>query len=244
MAKSKISQSEIIRLLRAELLQGQYKVGDRLPSLAEIGKIYGVSQSVVREVLGVLHSEGLVDIRRGRGGGVFASDHTTSIMAQRLTNLMLYKQVSIAQVRDIRLLLEVNGCRLGAPAMTAGTIATLRQLTDEMENCSDPKQHMRLNEEFHVLLSEQGNSALGILLRPLLRFMSQACHLMTPEEEVKVRHNSYEHYGIIDAIELGDADQACVLLRRHIIEAYYRHEELEKKLLERPILDIQAELNL
>lgn len=55
--------------LRGRILAGELKVGDRLPPEEELTEMFGIARTTLREALRVLESQGLITIRRGRGGG-------------------------------------------------------------------------------------------------------------------------------------------------------------------------------
>lgn len=56
--------------LRAQIVNHSLPPGTLLPSEAQLQERYGVSRSVVRQALGALSSEGLIDRGRGRGSTV------------------------------------------------------------------------------------------------------------------------------------------------------------------------------
>ena len=58
---------EIGEDLRAQIIQGHYPVGSRLPPERNIAEKYGVSRTIVREALLMLELQGTVDIRQGSG---------------------------------------------------------------------------------------------------------------------------------------------------------------------------------
>ena len=58
---------EIGEDLRAQIIQGHYPVGSRLPPERNIAETYGVSRTIVREALLMLELQGTVDIRQGSG---------------------------------------------------------------------------------------------------------------------------------------------------------------------------------
>ncbi|MCL6593047.1 MAG: GntR family transcriptional regulator [Alicyclobacillus sp.] len=53
--------------LRREIEQGVLQPGDRLPPLADLATRFGCSRATVREALGALRGQGLVEIRHGDG---------------------------------------------------------------------------------------------------------------------------------------------------------------------------------
>lgn len=61
--------------LQAEIAQGQYQPGDKLPSEAELSARFGVNRHTVRHALAALAESGIV--RSRRGAGVFVSARPT-----------------------------------------------------------------------------------------------------------------------------------------------------------------------
>lgn len=59
----------LIDLLRIDSLE----IGAQLPGLGRLAEMIGVSHVVVREALNVLEAENIVQVRSGRGGGIFVS---------------------------------------------------------------------------------------------------------------------------------------------------------------------------
>ena len=53
--------------LREQILAGRYAPGERLPTMQELRRAYGVSEIVIRHAVSVLRLEGLVETRRGGG---------------------------------------------------------------------------------------------------------------------------------------------------------------------------------
>ncbi|WP_433327050.1 GntR family transcriptional regulator [Spirillospora sp. CA-294931] len=53
--------------LRGQIREGNYPPGARLPTMAELCAVHGVSEIVVRQAIALLRGEGLVETRRGGG---------------------------------------------------------------------------------------------------------------------------------------------------------------------------------
>ena len=58
---------EVASLLRSRILSGDLKSGERLPSLAELAKVFGVTSLTVRQAMNTLDDEGLIERASGRG---------------------------------------------------------------------------------------------------------------------------------------------------------------------------------
>lgn len=53
--------------LRTEILTGRYVAGEKLPSYLQLAQRFGVSLGIVREAVGILRGEGLVEPQQGAG---------------------------------------------------------------------------------------------------------------------------------------------------------------------------------
>src|SRR5262249_41773883 len=53
--------------ITGEILRGDLRPGERLPTEAKLGEILGVSRSVVRDAVRTLAARGLVTVRQGTG---------------------------------------------------------------------------------------------------------------------------------------------------------------------------------
>lgn len=53
--------------LRGQIITGRLAAGDRLPTLPELSVAYGVSETTIRNALGVLRGEGLIETRTRAG---------------------------------------------------------------------------------------------------------------------------------------------------------------------------------
>jgi len=59
-------------LLRAEIQEGRWPTGTQLPTLDQLSDMYGMARVTVRQALGVLADDGLID--RVQGKGTFVAD--------------------------------------------------------------------------------------------------------------------------------------------------------------------------
>src|SRR6185437_5815180 len=88
---------QIAKLLRQRIEQGEWKMGDQLPTLDALMAAYGVARSTLREALARLEAEGL--IRRGRGTGTFV---TKDLSSQRWFRLPINWPDMLESVADLR----------------------------------------------------------------------------------------------------------------------------------------------
>jgi DNA-binding FadR family transcriptional regulator len=209
--------------LLMRIVNGDVAEGDRLPSEAEIGKMFGASRPVVRQALMQLQVDGLVYSRKG--AGTFVRMRPPA----RLGDFAEPADVaSYLRSFEVRSALESEAARLAA---TRRTRTQLKQITDAaraLEDAFDRGQtghdkdfrfHMTVaeatdNELFPRLLDEIGDIVRG----------SMAMGLSLTRTGSDVRRNQVlkEHWQIADAIAAQDAETATLYMRLHLLQTRIR----------------------
>ena len=64
---------EVVSSVEQQLLDGGWLVGAPLGALREVQKGLGIGRPVFREAITILETRGMIDVRRGPGGGLFVS---------------------------------------------------------------------------------------------------------------------------------------------------------------------------
>lgn len=112
--------SQLVRIIKRNILAGILAPGDLLPSEAELCKELEISRSTVRQAIGALEADGLVVRQRGRGTFVAEpkmrrrTEHIYSFTADmnaagvKPTSKLLSYEV-VAPTPDIRKMLELRG---------------------------------------------------------------------------------------------------------------------------------------
>jgi DNA-binding FadR family transcriptional regulator len=85
------------RLLQA-ISTGAFIEGERLPSESELSGLFGVAVVTVREALGTLRHRGLIDTKRGRGGGSFVRSSPGVVQEVNARTLMNTPRVALADL--------------------------------------------------------------------------------------------------------------------------------------------------
>lgn len=76
---------QLAAIIRRQIADGSWNVGDKLPTLKELVATFGVSPMTVRHALAGLEQEGLISAERGRGTFVRARPETHDPVPYRLT---------------------------------------------------------------------------------------------------------------------------------------------------------------
>ena len=113
------------------ILSGQLASGDRLPSEAELGEQFSVSRTVVREAIKVLADKGLVRPEPGRG--TFVARPDVELLVTSMDTILRIEQCTLADVLELRRMIEVPAAGLAAKRAGANDRAAMRSAYEEMQ---------------------------------------------------------------------------------------------------------------
>jgi DNA-binding FadR family transcriptional regulator len=182
---------QVIAQLRAQITSGEWPVGSRIPTEAELVERLGVARNTVREAVRALAHNGLLDIRQGSGTYVLATSELAGVMHRR------FAEAEKSEVTELRLALEAAAARLAATRRTA---QDLRLLQTEAFVLNDAAFHQAVMAASHNRVLSDLYADLGEVLREELR------ETVGPVLE---QHRYVTHAGILDAIRDGDAERAA-----------------------------------
>lgn len=96
--------AQLAAILRRQIAEGLYPPGDRIPSESSISKKYGVSPMTVRQAIGVLTEQGLLD--RVQGSGTFVKPLNLTESRFELDSLReIFQDTETTQVKVLQLTL-------------------------------------------------------------------------------------------------------------------------------------------
>jgi GntR family transcriptional repressor for pyruvate dehydrogenase complex len=135
--KSSISK-QIAEQLREAIVNGQFKIGDRLPTEDELAQRYGVSRPSVREALKRLAAQNLVRARRGPTGGNFVVQPSYEELAGSLsgaaTLLVGMGALDIVEIIDARRILQGGCLEHAVKNATEAHIADIKTALERQRN--------------------------------------------------------------------------------------------------------------
>lgn len=136
--------------LRAQIAQGRYPVGSRLPPERHIAETYGVSRTIVREALLMLELQGTVDIRQGSGVYVMRIPHENDSEEEQL----LSSDVGPFEILQARQLLESNIAAFAAKMATRADIDNLKRIIEQEQRAIALNDTAQDNARlFHLVLA-------------------------------------------------------------------------------------------
>jgi DNA-binding GntR family transcriptional regulator len=169
---------------------------------AAIATQLGVSKTPVREALGRLEQEGLVE--------------ATSFKGAVVTD---YSERDLQEIYELRELLEGVAVRAAATEADDATLAALHEVIERSRAARDAEDLALLAEllgRFDQIIFEQVENARIRNLIETLRAHLTRIGKLTEEIPGRVEASVEEHAAIVEAIARGDADEAERAMRVHI----------------------------
>jgi GntR family transcriptional repressor for pyruvate dehydrogenase complex len=205
--------SQIHELIRA----GRFKAGDQLPSERELAETFKVSRTSVREALRALESQGLIVSRTGMGN--FVADLPVESLVGPLARLLIDEKKALADVFEMRKLIEPRIAALAAERATRSDIAQLKKIVaKQVAAVSRGETGVEADAELHLSIGRATqNQALQKLVSGLMELLSRSREESLQSDER--RGASIEtHRRIVAAIEKRDKNKARSEMLRHIEE--------------------------
>jgi DNA-binding GntR family transcriptional regulator len=197
-AERQTTADAITDVLREAILSGNFEDGEELNQV-ELAEHFSVSRVPVREAIRRLQAEGLV-----------------SAEAHRLASVVGFTRERIAEIFDIRALLEVHALERAALNFDSDVPDRLERLCDEMDATGNRSRWLKLNHEFHRTLLAPSGATTAIALVDQLsarveRYVRRSGGTLRPEVA------GTEHRRIAAALRDGEPARAEEALRDHIL---------------------------
>ena len=135
--------------------------GSRLPYEQELARALGVSRATITQALRQLEREGLVEVRRGRGGGVFTQSATTDGADPGVLRELRATAAEIHDAAEMRSIVEPAVAALAAERVSAESLERLAGHNADMHAATDDDyRFMRADTSFHLELARASGNPL------------------------------------------------------------------------------------
>jgi GntR family transcriptional repressor for pyruvate dehydrogenase complex len=164
--RTRSDASEHIALeIRRYLERHELQPGDRIGTEQELAAEFGVSRPTLREGLRLLASSHLIRVGRGRAGGIFVARTPNEGMSRNVSEsiamMLATESVSLDELLDARLFLEVPLAGMAARNATEDTAARLQEAIEDAEgNAPGTEPFNAADARFHSILAEAAGNPL------------------------------------------------------------------------------------
>lgn len=203
--------------LRRHIGLGVVAAGQVLPSERELASMFGVGRATIQAAIRLLAAHGLVESRRGRGGGTFVIEPARDEAShQRVLLELKLARVDVEEALLYRRVIEEGSVRLACKNATKSDIKKLDAFRAQMEEAQSDLQFHRYDNEFHIQLGQAAGSKLLREAAERSRLELNSAILALPETDVWHERINREHDAIVRAIEAHDQRAAARRMSRHL----------------------------
>jgi DNA-binding FadR family transcriptional regulator len=211
--------------LRRQIVTGELREGDTLPSESALMEHFGISRPTLREAFRILESEHIIAIKRGARGGAHVLVPDTGAAGRYAGALLQYRGTTLADLYEARTHLEAAAVEMLARKRSAADLRKLDAAVAESESAlPDPVAYAEKHElQFHRLLIElAGNQTMTVLLDMLLSISelhNQSFLRTHPVDDASTgsaRAAQRAHAKVVELIRAKSADKAVAFWRTHL----------------------------
>jgi GntR family transcriptional repressor for pyruvate dehydrogenase complex len=220
--QSKSLTDQIVELIENQIINGEYNVGDKLPTENELAAMYKVSRTVIREAIKILKQKGWVETFVAKGTFVV---HNTikGVQFSFDTAMRMQPEERFGYLIEVRLILEPEIAALAALRANKEEIAKMKQAVKLMDkaltDANKIDEFLNGDFTFHMTMAEStSNPLIHLILNPVVSLLRdvQEYHLFNVKGgDQKSQHH---HRLIMNAIERHDPSEARLQMHNHIIQ--------------------------
>ncbi len=219
--RNKPLYEQVVELLEKRIIDGEYPVGEKLPTESELATEYMVSRTVIREAIKALRTKGLVDTHAGRGTFVVSATIQgvdTSFAAATQSS----PDRGWGHLIEIREMLEPEIAARAATRADEALLAKMQQAINQMDQAlaeepEDLRKFLEADFSFHMSLAEAtGNPLVLMIISPVVRLMRDLQRYQLARLEDKGRRSQQNHKRIMSALLNRNAELARQYMLQHI----------------------------
>jgi DNA-binding FadR family transcriptional regulator len=206
---------QLAESIRASILAGELREGERLPSEAVLAGRSGVSRSTVREALRVLQASGFLE--RASPRILVVRAHSEDPAVHAMTHALRRGAVTFSALHEVLMLLEPELARLAAERRDEDDLEELRRILDaQQRHRRDFPTWCRLDQAFHVAIAEASANAPLVLARATLGQVLVPTVAQFVDNEAATQAATDFHLRIYTEIAAGEVELAGLVARRHV----------------------------
>jgi GntR family transcriptional repressor for pyruvate dehydrogenase complex len=199
------------------IVDGVLKPGDMLPPERELAERFRVGRSSVRDAIRKLEFIGLVVPLQGEGT-VVANVSPEALVAP-IASILLRKRELIAELLDVRKMIEPALAGRAALHASAEEIARLAAILDrQREKMLRGEPTVEEDTEFHYTIALAARNSVVLKVLDVLMDLLRETRARSLQVEGRLQRSYAGHRRVFDAIRRRDPEAAERAVRRHLQE--------------------------
>ena len=228
-----ISRRNLSQAVTEELLRligtGEFRAGERLPTERGLMDRFQVGRNTVREAVHALASQGLVDVRPGRGAVVLSMSANQALDNTVIAALL--DDQAVSDLYEFRRLIEVE---VAGQAADRASEEDLEEIGGELKTYLHA-YHERLptweeDVAFHRAVAAASHNVIYLEVLDLVNDKLSATRKETQRDGTVLIRAAKEHRAIFDAIKARQPDLARAAMAHHIETAVWALDRARERL--------------
>jgi DNA-binding FadR family transcriptional regulator len=206
----------VVRRVGSAIALGLLGDGEQLPTETDLATMLNVSTMTLREALAELRKLGLVQTRRGRGGGSFVRSQDDVLADLADARLAQLGTTDLRELGDVHGAVAAAAARLAASRASPKEIARLRDIVDRLARATSVTDQRRAEGRYFIELAACAQSMRLTMQEMDLHL--ELGQLPWPPAHVPELLGVIVagHRAVVDAIEDRDAPRARALTEEQI----------------------------
>ncbi|WP_405624371.1 FadR/GntR family transcriptional regulator [Streptomyces sp. NBC_00076] len=192
--------------LRAAIERGEYAIGDKLPSEAELCRTLEVSRPVLREALRALQTMGLTVSKTGKG---------TFVLANAVED-PTFGDYAASDLLEVRRHVEIPVAGYAARRRTPENLDHLAHLLARMEGETDTTAWVAMDTLFHLGVAEAAQNPVFRRVIEEIRDALARQSAFLNELGGRREQSNREHRAIVEALMDGSETDAVDAMAHHL----------------------------
>lgn len=205
-----------VEALGTAIRLGVYPVGSLLPPERELAERMTVSRATLREAIAAMREQGLVETRRGRGGGTVVTLKPTSPSARRAARSTPTQRADWLDALEFRRVVEGGAAHRAAQReLSEKERDLLTTAHDGVAKARTRAAHRQADSRFHLTVAMLADS--GRIVEAVTSVQASLHEMLSaiPVLQTNIAHSDRQHQLLCSAILAGQPDQARNVMEHH-----------------------------
>lgn len=205
-----------VEQLATAIRLGVYPLGSTLPSERDLAARLRVSRATLREAMAALRQAGLVETRRGRGGGTVVTLRPRTPSARAAARISADRRSDWLDALAYRRIVEPGAAQLAAEAdLTDAQRRQLEEAHAEVAAARRPAAHRQADSRFHLTVAALSGSPRLVEAVTSVQSVLHEMLLAIPVLEANIAHSDRQHAAVVRAVLAGRPDRARRAMEEH-----------------------------
>ncbi|GAA3823219.1 FadR/GntR family transcriptional regulator [Nocardioides panacisoli] len=209
-----------VEQLATAIRLGVYPLGTTLPAERDLAERLGVSRATLREAMAALRQAGLIETRRGRGGGTVVTLKPRTPSARKAARISAAQRADWLDVLEFRRITEPGAAYLAAQRkqdreLTDDQGYQLRSALADVDAASRPAAHRQADSRLHLTVATLTGSPRVVEAVTGVQRVLHEMLLAIPVLDANIAHSDRQHAAVVRAILGGRPDRARRAMEQH-----------------------------